>query len=202
VEPKAEPKKAEPKYEPKVEPKRVEPKAEPKYEPKSTRRDDSGSSRLTRSAKKAVEYGNASADELKECFDAFDQSGRGQLPKHVAATAVRALGSNPSQQEIDDTFGDAVDFGTFKRTVENNRFSKPQEQDDPCRKAFKLLDAENDGTIPESELRMMLATVGEVLTHHELDLLMEDIQVDSQGRVHYDELVNLIITGCDELLRK
>eukprot|EP01129_Flabellula_baltica_P017642 TRINITY_DN9841_c0_g1_i1.p1 TRINITY_DN9841_c0_g1~~TRINITY_DN9841_c0_g1_i1.p1 ORF type:complete len:152 (+),score=45.95 TRINITY_DN9841_c0_g1_i1:31-486(+) len=144
--------------------------------------------------------------EIKECYDAFDMGGHGVIPRDVAATGIRALGLNPTEKEINDAFDRAgsnnIDFGTFKTLYENNSFATPDMQDDACRKAFKLLDAENDGTIPESELRQMLSTVGEVLTHQEVDLLMEDVQVDSQGRVHYDELVNLLVTGCDELIRR
>lgn len=40
-------------------------------------------------------------------------------------------------------------------------------QDKDARSAFKLLDADNNGTIPESELRQMLATVGDAMTHQE-----------------------------------
>lgn len=95
-----------------------------------------------------------------------------------------------------------IDFGAFKKIHDRNSFKTPYEQENDCRNAFKLLDAENDGTIPESELRQMLSTVGDVLTHQEVDLLMEDLEVDSQGRVHYEELLQLVVTGCDELLRK
>lgn len=62
---------------------------------------------------------------------------------------------------------DNVDFATFKSFYEK-KFPSPQSQDKDARNAFKLLDAENNGTIPESELRQMLATVGDALTHQEV----------------------------------
>ncbi len=62
---------------------------------------------------------------------------------------------------------DNVDFATFKSFYEK-KFPSPQSQDKDARAAFKLLDADNNGTIPESELRQMLATVGDALTHQEV----------------------------------
>jgi len=98
------------------------------------------------------------------------------------------------------SISDNVDFGTFKLFF-GKPFPSPQEQDKPCRNAFKLLDADNNGTIPESELRQMLATVGDAMSHQEIDILMEDVDVDEMGRVHYHALVDLMVTGCDELIR-
>jgi len=117
--------------------------------------------------------------------------------------AVRAMGKNPTEAELKkatDGLSDNVDFNTFK-TLQGKPFPTPQDQDKPCRNAFKLLDADSNGTIPESELRQMLATVGDPMTHQEIDILMEDVEVDDLGRVHYHQLVDLMVTGCDELIR-
>jgi Ca2+-binding EF-hand superfamily protein len=62
-----------------------------------------------------------------------------------------------------------IDFGMFK-TAYGKKFKTPGEQDKPMREAFKILDADNDGTISEAELRQMLLTVGEPLTHQEVSL--------------------------------
>ena len=40
------------------------------------------------------------------------------------------------------------------------------------REAFKLLDANNDGTIKEGELRQMLLTTGDVLSHKEVSVAL------------------------------
>lgn len=64
---------------------------------------------------------------------------------------------------------EAIDFGLFK-TAYGKKFKTPVEQDKAMRDAFKILDAENDGTIAESELRQMLLTVGEPLSHQEVSL--------------------------------
>jgi len=141
--------------------------------------------------------------EIQACFQAFDVDADGVISKADLAMAIRALGKNPTEKQLKEelkSISDNVDFGTFKLFF-GKPFPSPQDQDKPCRNAFKLLDADNNGTIPESELRQMLATVGDAMSHQEIDILMEDVDVDEMGRVHYHALVDLMVTGCDELIR-
>eukprot|EP01128_Nolandella_sp_AFSM9_P010687 TRINITY_DN7433_c1_g1_i1.p1 TRINITY_DN7433_c1_g1~~TRINITY_DN7433_c1_g1_i1.p1 ORF type:complete len:165 (-),score=61.77 TRINITY_DN7433_c1_g1_i1:78-524(-) len=144
-----------------------------------------------------------SASEIKECFVAFDVDGDGAISKADLAMGIRALGKNPTETELKaalENVDDNVDFGAFK-SFYNKKFSSPQQQDKEARKAFALLDAESNGTIPESELRQMLATVGDAMTHQEIDILMQDVEVDAMGRVSYNSMVDLMVTGHDELIR-
>eukprot|EP01125_Pyxidicula_operculata_P021594 TRINITY_DN8405_c0_g1_i1.p1 TRINITY_DN8405_c0_g1~~TRINITY_DN8405_c0_g1_i1.p1 ORF type:complete len:167 (+),score=47.60 TRINITY_DN8405_c0_g1_i1:55-501(+) len=143
------------------------------------------------------------AQEMKDCFQAFDVDADGVISKPDLAMAIRALGKNPTEADLKKIFSeitDNVDFGTLSN-VYKKQLPTPQDQDKPCRNAFKLLDADNNGTIPESELRQMLATVGDAMSHQEIDILMEDVDVDELGRVHYHQLVDLMVSGCDELIR-
>jgi calmodulin len=142
------------------------------------------------------------ANEINDCFKAFDLDSDGVITKADCAMGIRALGKNPTEAQLKEAFkgiSDNVDLATFK-TLYAKSFPTPQEQDKKCRDAFKLLDADNNGTIAESELRQMLATVGDPMTHQEIDILMEDVQVDDLGRVFYHQLVDLMVTGCDELI--
>eukprot|EP00029_Vermamoeba_vermiformis_P005354 TRINITY_DN183_c0_g1_i1.p1 TRINITY_DN183_c0_g1~~TRINITY_DN183_c0_g1_i1.p1 ORF type:complete len:180 (+),score=52.92 TRINITY_DN183_c0_g1_i1:84-542(+) len=149
----------------------------------------------------------ATQNDLKDCFTAFDTDNDGLISKKDMATCIRALGKNPTETEIEEVlkeFGgsvEAIDFGLFK-TAYGKKFKTPVEQDKAMRDAFKILDAENDGTIAESELRQMLLTVGEPLSHQEVDSLMADIEVDNNGRVRYDTFVDKLVSGytqADEL---
>jgi len=143
------------------------------------------------------------ANEIKDCFVAFDVDNDGCISKADLAMGIRALGKNPTEAQLKDALkgiDENVDLATFK-TIYAKPFPSPQDQDKACRNAFKLLDADNNGTIPESELRQMLATVGDAMTHQEIDILMEDVEVDDLGRVHFHQLVDLMVTGCDELIR-
>ena len=150
-------------------------------------------------------YPKINAAEIKSCFDCFDEESRGSITKEQAATAIRALGYNPLEGELENhlkSAGDNIDFATFKRLYENNPFKRPEEQDELARKAFRELDADGDGTVPETELRQMLISIGEQMAHNEVDICLEDIKVDNQGRVHYEEFITLLVTGCTDLLSR
>ena len=143
-----------------------------------------------------------SASEIKDCFQAFDVDGDGAISKADLAMGIRALGKNPTEAELKEALAgvdDNVDFGIFK-SFYGKKFQSPQQQDKPARKAFQLLDAENNGTIPESDLRQMLATVGDAMSHQEIDILMQDVEVDDLGRVHYNGLVDMMVTAHTELI--
>jgi len=127
------------------------------------------------------------------------------IDEQQCATAIRALGYNPLDVELEthlSSASDNISFDQFKRFYEGNPFKRPDEQDDPARQAFRILDSDGDGTLPETELRQMLITLGECMNHNEVDLIMEDVKIDSQGRVHYDEFVTLLVTGCGDLLTR
>lgn len=88
-----------------------------------------------------------------------------------------------------------MDFATFKACYGKN-FKVPYDQDKEMREAFRILDADNDGTMLESELRQLLLTVGEPMTHQEVDSLMQDVAVDGNGKLQYDKFVDLVVNGC------
>lgn len=45
----------------------------------------------------------------------------------------------------------------------------------------------------EAELRQILTTLGEALSHHELELVMREIEVDALGNVYYDQFVDKLV---------
>jgi Ca2+-binding EF-hand superfamily protein len=150
-----------------------------------------------------MSYSKVTDTELKNCFDIFDVGNHGFIHKNDTAMGVRALGLNPTEEQLKRAFKDMdenVNFSAFSRIYKSNSFSRPEDQEMDCNENFKVLDSDNDGTISESDLRQMLITVGDTMTHLEVDLLMEEITVDQQGRIKYEDFVKLICHGYDELM--
>lgn len=118
----------------------------------------------------------------------------------VINNAVR-VGKNPTEKEMNaffDSLGPtqmSMDFASLKSAFDKP-FKAPFDQDKDMRDAFKILDADGDGTILESELRQMLLTIGEAMTHQEVDQLMSDVIVDNNGKVSYDKFVDMLVNGC------
>jgi Ca2+-binding EF-hand superfamily protein len=114
---------------------------------------------------------------------------------------VGMIGKNPTEKEMNAFFEScgptqlSMDFASFK-TAFGKPFKAPYDQDKDMRDAFKILDSDGDGTILESELRQMLLTIGEAMTHQEVDQLLQDITVDANGKVQYDKFVDMLVNGC------
>lgn len=114
---------------------------------------------------------------------------------------LATAGKNPTEKEMNAFFESlgptqmSMDFASFKSAFDKP-FKQPFDQDKEMRDAFKILDSDGDGTILESELRQMLLTIGEPMSHQEVDQLLQDIQVDNNGKVPYDKFVDLLVNGC------
>jgi hypothetical protein len=60
-----------------------------------------------------------------------------------------------------------LDFNQFTRLA-TSAFPKPEQQDGDLRKLMQMLDHDDNGRVSEAELRQLLITVGEPLTHQEV----------------------------------
>jgi len=139
-------------------------------------------------------------EEIKTCFKALDTDGDGVITREDMAFGVRALGKIPSPDQIKKLFEEVgqntlINLEVFTKCLKKP-FPVPFSADKAMRDTFKELDANNDGTIPESELRQMLLTLGTPMSHKEVDTLMQDIEVDQAGRIRYDKFIDLVINGC------
>ena len=60
------------------------------------------------------------------------------------------------------------------------------------RKVFNLYDEHNLGYIPKPDLRDMLSSIGYNLTNSMLDNLVAIVDVDNNGKIDFDEFIDLI----------
>jgi len=85
-----------------------------------------------------------------------------------------------------------LDFNAFTKLA-SSAFPKPEQQDQDLRKLMQMLDHDDNGRVSEAELRQLLITVGEPMTHQEMDLLFEEVAVDDLGFLRGDELVERLV---------
>ena len=134
--------------------------------------------------------------EIKECFKCFDTDNDGKLLVSDIGPVIRALGKAPLQSEVEameeEIQGETVDYDTFVKFYQR-RMKKPRDLEDDMRRAFKAMDATGSGNITTAELSMLLGTLGEPLMGDELDSLTRCVNVDHEGTLSYDELVDLLV---------
>jgi len=139
----------------------------------------------------------ASTKDQQAAFDAFDGNGDGKLSKQECGMAIRALSKNPLESELNSAWAsmpDDLSFAQYQQLF-SKAWLRPDQQDGDLRKFMQLLDHDDNGKVSESELRQLLLTVGDILTHGEVDLLFEEVPIDDQGYFKHDQLVDTLVTG-------
>lgn len=84
--------------------------------------------------------------DIKEAFDLFDTSGTGTIEGKELRVTLRALGFDPSKDDIDQLLSDnsesgRVDFHEFLEII-NTKVSEPDTEEDRKR-AFDMLDLDS-----------------------------------------------------------
>jgi len=140
----------------------------------------------------------ASADQINECFAIFDKDSDGKVSIDELGNALRSLGKNPTNLELKNITSELgskdFDLQTFK-AVYRKPIKTPQEQSKEMIDAFKALDKEGNGYIQEAELRQLLLNLGDALLSAEVEELMKEVSVSSDGGIAYESFVDMIVNG-------
>ncbi|XP_077602735.1 calmodulin-like protein 4 [Crocuta crocuta] len=136
-------------------------------------------------------------NEYKECFSLYDKQQRGKIKATDLMVVMRCLGASPTPGEVQrhllthgiDRNGE-LDFSTFLAVMHTQI-----KQEDPKKEillAMLMTDKEKKGYIMAAELRSKLMTLGEKLTHKEVDDLFRETNIEPDGKVKYDDFINKI----------
>ena len=129
---------------------------------------------------------------------------------------MRSLGQNPSESELQDMINEVdadnngtIDFpGTRDDQLAINgywliyvpefltmmaRKMKDTDSEEEIREAFKVFDRDNNGFISAAELRHVMTSIGEKLTDDEVDEMIREADQDGDGRIDYNEFVQLMM---------
>jgi len=138
-------------------------------------------------------------ENIQEAFSLFDTRGDNKIAAAQLGDVLRALGTNPTEQEIRKCGyaqnPDArISFETFfpiLQTLSKNRLL-PKFED--FAEGFRVFDKDQNGTISSAELRHILTSLGEKLTEDECDQLLQGLE-DGQGNIHYEEFIRSVMNG-------
>jgi len=135
--------------------------------------------------------------EIREAFKTFDTDNDNLIHVNEIGTVIRALGKAPLQKEVEEIEKEAgenpISIDTFKRFY-GRKFRQPAQLEADMLKAFRALDNIGNGTITEAELRVLLGTLGEALEAEEIDSLCRCIEIDKEGNLSYEELIETLIS--------
>ena len=146
-----------------------------------------------------------SADELaefREIFKLVDRDGSGTITKEELGELMDTLGIDASAEEVDmmiseidtDSNG-SIDFDEFVAVMSRRvdaTYSSSQVKD-----AFKLFSAgQQPGFITVDALIKSLTTYGaDKMTKEQAEELVKQLEPDENGRINYEEYVNMMMSA-------
>ncbi|KAK3222270.1 hypothetical protein Dsin_009295 [Dipteronia sinensis] len=135
--------------------------------------------------------------EIKEAFELFDTDGSGTIDAKELNVAMRALGFEMTDEQINQMIADvdkdgsgAIDFDEFAHMMT----AKIGERDtrEELSKAFHVIDHDNNGTISVQDIKRIAKELGEHFTDHEIHDMVDEADRDHDGEVSMDEFMRMM----------
>jgi len=130
--------------------------------------------------------------EFKEAFDLFDKNGDGQVTASELGAVMESLGHCPTEEqlmdmvhEVDENGNGCIELDEFIKMM--SRTVQESESEKELREAFKVFDKDKDGFISAAELRNVMYNLGEELSELEIFEMIEEADLDGDGRVNFKE---------------
>ena len=148
---------------------------------------------------------------ILEIFSLFDQNEENTVLLKDVPVVLRSIGLQLEADEMKEVMDDleirvtpvsikpdkgkkqlppVVTFTLFSTVVENLIKGIDEEKD--IREAFQAFDREGDGTLFAVELRQILTNMGDRLTEDEVEEMLDEIDIDANGRIDYKKLAKII----------
>ena len=139
--------------------------------------------------------------DVKEAFDLFDPDGTGKIPTRELKVAIRALGFEPTREEIRKLTAAVDPDGQGKLSFEeflDIMSSKMSEKDskEEVLKAFRLFDDDGTGKITFKNLKRVAKELGENLTDEELQEMIDEADKDGDGEISQEEFLKIMKKTC------
>ncbi|VVB05173.1 unnamed protein product, partial [Arabis nemorensis] len=135
--------------------------------------------------------------EIKEAFELFDTDGSGTIDAKELNVAMRALGFEMTEEQINKMIADvdkdgsgAIDFDEFVHMMT----AKIGERDtkEELTKAFKIIDLDKNGKISADDIKRMAKDLGENFTDGEIREMVEEADRDHDGEVNMEEFMRMM----------
>ncbi|CAF0924890.1 unnamed protein product [Adineta steineri] len=129
--------------------------------------------------------------EFRQAFLLYDKDSDGAISPKVLGSVMRTLGQNPTEDELKGLINEfdcegkgLIDFNEFlqmmaKRAHEHN-------EEDELREAFRVFDKNGNGFIKVAELRHVMINLGEQFSDHEVDEMLQEIDIAGNGIIRYE----------------
>ncbi|XP_049883519.1 uncharacterized protein LOC126378987 [Pectinophora gossypiella] len=135
--------------------------------------------------------------DMLAAFNLLDHTGEGKIKAEDFRVAIKALGYEPTKEELQHMIN-AVDKGsTGKLSFENfqtaiMRKVMAKDTDPDIMKSFRLFDDDDQGLISFENLKRVTEILETHLTDEEIEEMMDDADKDMDGFVSVQEFMKMI----------
>ncbi|XP_028764068.1 caltractin-like isoform X2 [Neltuma alba] len=135
--------------------------------------------------------------EIREAFELFDTDCSGTIDAKELNVAMRALGFEMTEEQINQMIADvdkdgsgAIEYDEFEHMMT----AKIGERDtmEELMKAFQIIDQDGNGKISEADIRSIAKELGESFTVREIQDMIEAADLDHDGEVNAEEFIGMM----------
>ncbi|KAB1214717.1 Caltractin [Morella rubra] len=135
--------------------------------------------------------------EIKEAFELFDIDGSGTIDAKELNVAMRALGFEMTEEQINQMIADvdkdgsgAIDFDEFVYMMTDKIGERDTKEE--LMKAFHIIDQDKNGKISVSDIKRIAKELGENFSDAEIQEMVKEADSDRDGEVNADEFVRMM----------
>lgn len=135
--------------------------------------------------------------EIKEAFELFDTDGSGTIDAKELNVAMRALGFEMTEEQINNMIADvdkdgsgAIDFDEFVYMMTTKIGERDTKEE--LMKAFHIIDQDNNGKISDMDILNISKELGESFTLTEIREMIDEADRNGDGEVDTDEFFRMM----------
>ncbi|XP_010650739.1 probable calcium-binding protein CML20 isoform X1 [Vitis vinifera] len=135
--------------------------------------------------------------EIKEAFDLFDIDESGTIDAKELSLAMRALGFEMTDAQIEQMIKDvdkdgsgAIDFDEFVYMMTTKIGERDTKEE--LMKAFHIIDLDKNGKISATDIQRVAKELGESFTANEIEEMIREADQDSDGEVNLEEFMKMM----------
>jgi Ca2+-binding EF-hand superfamily protein len=138
--------------------------------------------------------------DFRAAFNMFDLDGSGSIETHELKEVLTQLGEAPSDEDIqemiilvDENKDGVVDFDEFITLMRLRMGDSGEDAEHNLKDVFDIFDADGSGFIDRKEMGSLMKKLAQSLSEDEITAIMEEVDIDGDGEVSFEEFKNLMI---------
>ncbi|XP_062188648.1 probable calcium-binding protein CML13 [Phragmites australis] len=135
--------------------------------------------------------------EIKEAFDLFDTDNSGTIDAKELNVAMRALGFEMTEEQINQMIADvdkngsgAIEYEEFEHMMTAKIGERDSKEE--LTKAFRIIDQDKNGKISGVDIQRIAKELGENFTYQEIQEMVQEADRNGDGEIDFEEFTKMM----------